>query len=261
MPSDNVPPTAAIPLNETADPVAVDLARRLRWETADDPGHPGVVASTPSLPSGELRETIIRPRLSSSKAYELAFRPVYDKLCSGELQAWARPDILAARQAIPTSVWRTLRFWDIEWERGVIFPKLPHRTLYDVVVAPATVMSKVPNGAGGSATKRRSGPKPDKCDAVAERMREDVEKNGGTDFLKNMKVELLVEHYDKPVSAKRTDLHNGAGSEFSNRLPRIKPGQPLAVGVRSSLTPNDSEHRLFDNSFLNYYSTYPSGDA
>jgi hypothetical protein len=200
MPSDNVPPTDAIPLSEMADPVAVDLAQRLR-ETADDPGHPGVVAPTPSLPSGELRET--RPRLSSSKAYELAFRPVYDKLCSGELQAWARRDILDERQAIPTSVWRSLRFWDTDWERGVIFPMLPDRTLYDAVVAPA-VMSKVPNGAGGSATKRRPGPNPDKCDAVVGRMREDVERNGGTDFLKNMKVEELVEYYGKPVSAKRT---------------------------------------------------------
>ena len=133
-----------------------------------------------------------------------AFRPVYDKLCSGELQAWAHRDILDERQAIPTSVWRTLRLWDVDWERGVIFPMLSHRTLYDVVVAPATVMSKVPNGAGNSATKRRPGPKPDKCDAVVGRMREDIEKNGSTDFLKNMKVELLVEHYGKPASAKRT---------------------------------------------------------
>ena len=162
--------------------------------------YPAVSASSSSAgtASGELRDT--RPRLSSSKAYELAFRPVYDELCSGELQAWARRDILDERQAIPASVWRSLRFWDTDWERGVIFPSLPHRTLYDVLVAPATAMSKVPNGAGGSATKRRSGPNPDKRDAVAGRMREDVEKNGGTDFLKNMKVELLVEHYGKPVS-------------------------------------------------------------
>ena len=141
MPSD-LPPTDAIPLIETADPVAVDLARRLRkratayepldksFDWTDDPDHPGVVALTPSLsPANCVRH--LRPRLSSNKAYKLAFRPVYDKLRSGELQAWARRDILDERRAIPASVWRTLRFWDTDWERGVIFPLLPHQTLYE----------------------------------------------------------------------------------------------------------------------------------
>ena len=44
-------------------------------------------------------------------------------------------------------------------------------------------------------------------------------RDGSTDFLKNMKVELLVEHYGKAEIGQAYDLHNGAEASCSNRSP------------------------------------------
>ena len=208
--SSSSPHPDAISLLEAADPDAFNYLCRVRnyWSilrmTSDILGREEALRLT--RPEEYCLPAIVP---CEADAYLATFFPLYEKLRSGELQATVlsgtnEPEI------IHHWFWQSLRFSDVDWESGVIFPKTD-RALYGVHVklaqqtaAPPAAMSKTPNGAGDSATKRRPGPKPDKCDAVVRRMREDVEKNGSTDFLKNMKVELLVEHYGKPASAKRT---------------------------------------------------------
>ena len=142
--SDRTPlPPNAVSLVEAANPVAVARTQRERG-------------------------SCLQPPLGSSvRSYEEAFRPVHDRLRAGELLAWVLVGV-SGDEPVEPRFWRFITFWEVDWDRGVLWPGDPVRRRYGVMVAPAPVVEEVKATQIVAETTTIAGEK--RCEALAHRL-------------------------------------------------------------------------------------------